>query len=217
MRNCRHAGESETGSQFIFFTSGSTGKPKGVNLSCREVGTNALLLGKRKGIKGGLDVGVVAQPFSHVGGMVVNLLAQMLNGVTCVLHSRSFDPRKALEVVQDESCTVLDGVPTQFEIYLKLPIRQTLDLQTLCKGAVGAASIAPETLRRMVAHDGLNFSMLIVSYGMTETSPISFAGSVEDTLPVMHASVGRIQVRARCAVLHLENLKSGLPCTLRWM
>jgi acyl-CoA synthetase (AMP-forming)/AMP-acid ligase II len=88
--------------QFIYFTSGSTGKPKGVVISGESVTNNAKFLGFRKGISGGLDVGAVTQPFSHVGGLVVNMLSQMMHGVTNVLPAPSFDPRATLAAVQEE-------------------------------------------------------------------------------------------------------------------
>jgi hypothetical protein len=88
--------------QFIYFTSGSTGKPKGVVISGESVTNNAKFLGYRKGISGGLDVGAVTQPFSHVGGLVVNMLSQMMHGVTNVLPAPSFDPRATLAAVQEE-------------------------------------------------------------------------------------------------------------------
>lgn len=88
--------------QFIYFTSGSTGKPKGVVISGGSVTNNAKSLGFRKGISGGLDVGAVTQPFSHVGGLVVNMLSQMMHGVTNVLPAPSFDPRATLAAVQEE-------------------------------------------------------------------------------------------------------------------
>jgi acyl-CoA synthetase (AMP-forming)/AMP-acid ligase II len=40
----------------------------------------------------------------------------------------------------------------------------------------------------------LNQSYIVGSYGMTETSPISFVGTVEDTLQMTCGSVGRVQV-----------------------
>jgi fatty-acyl-CoA synthase len=223
--------------QFIYFTSGSTGKPKGVVISGESVTNNAKFLGFRKGISGGLDVGAVTQPFSHVGGLVVNLLSQMMHGVTNVLPAPSFDPRATLAAVQEEvrpklapnhndsgmlnpcartvlheappsfeltdihlvlchsqSCTVLDGVPSQFTIYVNLSELLRYDLATLCKGATGAATIPPELMKAVTDPKCLNQSYIVGSYGMTETSPISFVGTVEDTLQMTCGSVGRVQV-----------------------
>jgi len=50
----------------------------------------------------------------------------------------------------------------------------------------------------------LNQSYIVGSYGMTETSPISFVGTVEDTLQMTCGSVGRVQVNAPIARWTLE-------------
>ena len=66
----------------------------------------------RKGMQGGLDISGMVQPLCHIGGLVVNLLAQLVLGVTNIMIATPrFDPRAALDAVEQELCTVLDGVP----------------------------------------------------------------------------------------------------------
>lgn len=182
------------GAQLIYFTSGSTGRPVGVVLSGPAVVANARLVAARKGMAGGLDVGALTQSLSHVGGLVVGLLAQMSGGVTNVMTAAHFDAREALAAVQDEACTVLDGVSTHFSVLINLVELPSFDIVTLCKGASGAGPMSGETLRSIVQADGLHQTMHVTSYGMTETTCIAFMGSVEDTLPIKMNSVGRVQV-----------------------
>lgn len=175
---------------------GSTGRPRGVALSGAEVTANAYFVGLCKGVVGGLDVGCVVQPLSHVGGLVVNLLAQFVNGATSIVASHSFDARAALMQVEFDGCTVLDGVPSHFAMYLRLSSLSDIDLVALCKGSVGGAPLTRALLEDVVEErpGALGMSLFTVSYGMTETSPVSFLGAPSDSLELRATCVGRIQV-----------------------
>ena len=54
---------------------------------------------------------------------------------------------QVLTAVQNEMCTVLDGVPTHFIIYLNLPEMSSYDLEVLIKGSIGAGPIPDKALR----------------------------------------------------------------------
>ena len=182
--------------QLVCYTSGSTGTSRGVVLSGAEVTANAYFVGMRKGVVGGLDVGCVVQPLSHVGGLVVNLLAQFVNGATSVVASPAFDARAALMQVELEGCTVLDGVPSHFAMCLRLSSLSDIDLVALCKGTIGGAHLAHQLLQDVVEDrpGALGMDLLTVSYGMTETSPVSFMGAPSDSLSLRTTTVGSIQV-----------------------
>lgn len=155
---------------------------------------SAYFIGIRKGVVGGLDTGVVTQPLSHIGGLVVNFMAQLANGVTNVIAAPSFNPTQILAVVESEGCSVLDGVPSHFGLYLSLDSLSEFDLTTLCKGTIGGAALTRDLLGRITAPSGMHQNLLTVSYGMTETSAVSFMGSTEDEESICFNSVGRAQV-----------------------
>lgn len=179
-------------------TSGSTGASKGVALSERAVITSARLMGLRKGLAGGLDLAILTQPLSHVGGLIVNFLAQTLAGVTTVLTGEHFNPHEVLSAAEAEGCTVLDSVPAQLAMYLQVLARTSLDLPTICKGATGADMLSDAVLREATrGRTGLRIKFLVKSYGLTESASACVMGSAEDPLEARGCSVGYAQVLPR--------------------
>ena len=59
-------------------------------------------------------------PLYHCFGMVLGSLLCVSKGAAAIYPSDSFDPKTTLEVVQQEKCTGLHGVPTMFISELEL-------------------------------------------------------------------------------------------------
>ena len=134
-------------------------------------------------------------PFYHCFGMVMGSLAAVSHGACAVIPSPSFDPAATLKAVEQERCTSLYGVPTMFIAELGLPDFAAYDLTSLRTGIMAGSPCPVEVMKRVV--DEMHMSEVAISYGMTETSPVSTMTRTDDDLARRTGTVGR-------AMPHLE-------------
>ena len=174
----------------IQFTSGTTGNPKGATLTHRNIVNNAIFVAAAMRFGAG-DRLCVPVPLYHCFGMVMSSLASAVTGGTMVFPGEGFDPAATLAAVHEERCTHLHGVPTMFIAELDSPQFAATDFSAL-RGGIMAGSPCPiEVMKRVDAE--MNMTEVTIAYGMTETSPVSFQSSTDDSLERRVSTVGRIQ------------------------
>jgi fatty-acyl-CoA synthase len=178
----------------IQYTSGTTGFPKGATLSHHNILNNGFFVGELIGYTEA-DRICLPVPFYHCFGMVMGSLAAVSHGACAVIPAPSFDPAATLAAVQQERCTSLYGVPTMFIAELGLPDFASYDLTSLRTGIMAGSPCPVEVMKRVV--DEMNMSQVAISYGMTETSPVSTMTRMDDDLARRTGTVGR-------AMPHLE-------------
>jgi len=103
----------------IQFTSGTTGLPKAVGLTHRNIVNNGRFVARGMRLTSD-DAVCLPVPLFHCFGLVLGSLACISTGAAIVFPSRTFDPRAALQAVQEERCSALYGVPTMFLAQLAL-------------------------------------------------------------------------------------------------
>ena len=174
----------------IQFTSGTTGAPKGATLTHRNIVNNAdqVTAGMNFTREDRLCIPV---PFYHCFGMVMGTLGCVTKGATMVVPGEGFDPTLTLRAVSDEHCTALYGVPTMFVAMLDHPDFKSFDLSHLRTGIMAGAPCPVEVMKKV--NNLMNMRQVTIAYGMTETSPVSFQSSVDDSLDRRTSSVGRIR------------------------
>ncbi|MDG2028783.1 MAG: FadD3 family acyl-CoA ligase [Acidimicrobiales bacterium] len=153
----------------IMFTSGTTGRPKGVMISH---GQNAFGY-ERWTAAVGLQVGdryLIVNPFFHAFGYKAGWMSCIMRGCT-ILPEPVFDVDRVLARVGAENVTVLPGPPTLYESILMHPDRGDHDLSSLRLAMTGAATIAPELIRRV--RDEIGFETIVTGYGLTETAGLA--------------------------------------------
>ena len=182
----------------IQFTSGTTGLPKGAALSHRNSVNNAYLVGRSMGLREG-DRLCVPVPLYHCFGMVMSNLACVVHGATIVYPSAGFDPLAVLKAVESERCTALHGVPTMFIAELDHPQFERFDLSSLRAGIMAGSPCPIEVMRRVV--ERMHMREVTIAYGMTETSPVSFQSSIQDSLERRVSTVGRILPHTECKIV----------------
>jgi fatty-acyl-CoA synthase len=199
----------------IQFTSGTTGSPKGATLSHHNVINNSFFVGEA--IRTGLgDRICIPVPLYHCFGMCMGNLNCLTHGATAVYPSPGFDPMATLLSVQQERCTALYGVPTMFIAMLDHPRFKEMDLSSL-RGGIMAGSPCPTAIMQRVV-DEMHMPEVTIAYGMTETSPVSFQSSVDDSLEKRVSTVGRIQPHLEVKLVDAQGAtvprgSSGELCT----
>lgn len=125
--------ERPRGTQMIY-TSGTTGRPKGVrhdpqpSTAAAAAGTAMVAMFGMDGDSG--DSMLCTAPLYHSGPSRLCLEWPLGAGVTVILMDR-FDPRQALELIDDHAITHAFFVPTMFNRMLTVPDRESFDVSTL--------------------------------------------------------------------------------------
>ncbi|XP_061701105.1 medium-chain acyl-CoA ligase ACSF2, mitochondrial-like isoform X2 [Syngnathoides biaculeatus] len=180
----------------IQFTSGTTGNPKGVTLSHHNVVNNAYFLGLRAGYDWRPRVRVcMPVPLYHCFGSVVGSMCMALHGITLVFPSAAYDSRANLEAVHEEKCTFIYGTPTMFTDLLGREDLEKYDLSSMEGGIMAASPCAPELVANV--RDKLNMKEIMIGYGTTENSPLTFLGFPLDNDQLKLNTVG-------CVMHHVE-------------
>lgn len=173
----------------IQFTSGTTGTPKAATLTHHNIVNNAYFTGCQMRL-GPDDRMCIPVPMYHCFGMVLGTLCCVAHGATMVFSSAGFDASEVLKTVADERCTALHGVPTMFIAELDDPNFEACDLSSLRTGIIAGAPCPVELMKRLISD--MHLRDITIAYGMTETGPVSFQTSIDDTLERRVETVGRV-------------------------
>ena len=169
----------------IQYTSGTTGFPKGAMLSHHGMVNNAMLFGRRFQLAPG-STWVNPLPMFHVGGCAFSALGALCRRATHVLLA--FEPRLALQLIEEERGTFLPAVPTMLMAMLEHPDFATFDLSSLEVVMSGGASIPPELVQRVESHMGAKFGAV---FGQTETCGVICISHPSDSTPDKTLRVGQ--------------------------
>jgi fatty-acyl-CoA synthase len=182
----------------VQFTSGTTGRPKGATLTHHNLLNNSFFIGEAMRLTE-RDRTCIPVPLYHCFGMCHGNLATLTHGATMVYPAEAFDPVSVLETVEAEKCTVLHGVPTMFILELDHPDFKKYDISSLRTGAMGGTPCPIEVMRRVVSE--MNMKEVTITYGMTETSPITFQSSADESLERRVTSVGPVHPHVEAKII----------------
>jgi len=169
----------------ILYTSGTTGPPKGAVLPHRQILWNAI----NTVISWGLsekDVSPILTPMFHSGGLFVFLVPLIYSGGR-ILLARSFDCEASLQMIQDEKCTVILGVPTLFQVWMNSPQLQKIDFSRVHFFISGGAPCPPSLIEAWTQATGVPLRQ---GYGLTEVGVNCFSMTDEEALS-KRGSVGK--------------------------
>ncbi|HXA52561.1 MAG TPA: AMP-binding protein [Candidatus Acidoferrum sp.] len=171
----------------IEYTSGTTGSPKGVLLTHRNIVNNGLMIAHALHASE-RDRICSPVPMYHCFGCVIGSMVSLVTGAAMILPSRQFDPRAALEAIEQERATVIYGVPTMFIAELEHPEFDRFDLTSLRTGIMAGATCPIEVMRRVC--DRMHCSEMTIGYGQTEASPIITMSRADDSLETRVSTIG---------------------------
>jgi long-chain acyl-CoA synthetase len=166
----------------LFYTSGTTGSPKGTLGTHRNFCSAALTM-PFSGVQGMLRSGstlfdlmamkkiqrsiLLSVPLFHVTGCHGMLLGSLAYGGKIVMMHK-WDPRIALELIEQEEINIFSSVPTMVRQLLDVNETEKRDLSTVTNIGYGGAPAPPDLLRR------IKVAMPVVGasngWGITETS-----------------------------------------------
>ncbi len=185
----------------IQFTSGTTGFPKGATLSHHNILNNGLFIAGAMKLTEH-DRVCIPVPLYHCFGMVIGNLGCLTHGAAMVYPSEGFDPLATLETIAAERCTAVYGVPTMFIAEMDHPDFAKFDLSSLRTGMMAGSPCPIEVMKR--AFSLMHLSEVVIGYGMTETSPASFASATDDPIERRVSTVGRILPHVEAKVIDAE-------------
>lgn len=147
----------------------------------------------------------------------MGFLASFFHGASIVFPSDVFDANATLDALYHERCTALLGVPTMFIAELDaLKSRSQSSAQgsnghNLCvtKGLAAGSTVPPPLLRRLEAEMGLKG--ILIAYGMTETSPVTFMMGFDDPPQRLVKGLGKVMPHTSAKVVnsHGKIVKRG--------
>ncbi|KAK5031719.1 hypothetical protein LTS07_004339 [Exophiala sideris] len=189
------------------FTSGA---PKAAMLTHFNLINNAQLFGSELRLSDE-DIVCCPPPLFHCFGLVMGFLGAFTHSSSIVFPCDQFDANLVLDAVSEAKCTVILGVPTMFIAEMEANKRKGYRLDTLRLG-VGAGSTVPAPLMRDL-RQRMGIQKVLIAYGMTETSPVSFMTSIEDDEERRATTVGRVLPHTSAKVVDSEGniLPRGVP------
>ena len=148
----------------------------------------------------------------------MGFLASFVHGSSIVFPSSQFDPELALDAVVNQRATALLGVPTMFIAILKANERKRYVIDTLRTG-VAAGSAVPAALMDEL-NERMGVKAMLIAYGMTETSPVTFITSLDDPQEIRASSLGQVMPHTGAKIISndgkeklLKRGEAGELCT----
>lgn len=190
------------------FTSGTTGKPKATTLTHKGLLNNTRFMGATMHLTD-KDVVCVPVPLYHCFGSVMGNLMMVTMGSSLVYPAPKFDALLTLKAVTEHKCTALYGVPTMFIAMLDHPEFSKFRPTTLRTGIMAGALCPVDTMNRVISDMGAKD--VCIGYGMTETSPLSWATRAGTPTELRCTTVGQILPHTECKVVNPDTSET-LPC-----
>jgi mevalonyl-CoA ligase len=171
------------------FTSGTTGSPKASMLTHNNLINNGRFVGDMMQLTP-RDVVVCPPPLFHCFGLVLGFLASFTHGSEIVFPSDKFQADLALDSVYHKRCTALLSVPTMFVAILEANRRKQYPINTIRTGLAAGASVPAHLMTQLKVELGV--PSMLIAYGMTETSPVTFITSSTDSEEQRIKTVGKV-------------------------
>ncbi|KAK7885648.1 hypothetical protein LTR67_009999 [Exophiala xenobiotica] len=183
------------------FTSGTTGAPKAAMLSHKNIINNGRFVGDAMKLVPSDSV-CCPPPLFHCFGLVMGFLGSVTHGSTIVFPCDQFDAHLVLDALYEEKCTALYGVPTMFIAEIEANQKKKYKITSVRTGVAAGSSVPAPVMKRLEQEFGVKG--MLIAYGMTETSPVTFITSLDDSDERRTKTVGRVLPHTAAKVVDRE-------------
>ncbi len=153
----------------ILYTSGTTGHPKGAMLTHRNLLSNSCSVVEAMQFRAGRDCILVVLPMFPSFAATVGLLTPLLHGLSFAPAVR-FDPAAISVLIGAVGATVFLGVPSMYNLLLRLPDEQLPHWSSVRFGISGGSAMPVAVMRQFGERFGLP---IYEGDGPTECSPVT--------------------------------------------
>lgn len=162
------------------------------------------------------DVVCCPPPLFHCFGLVLGFLASYTHGSSIVFPSDFFDVKKVVDAIMSEDATVLLGVPTMYVAELEVMAKTGQRPRRLRTGLASGSAVSQGLMNQL--REKMGVQKMLIAYGMTETSPVTFITALEDPDEKGTTTVGRVVPHTAAKVVDkdgrlLEKGERGELCT----
>ncbi len=190
-------------------TGGTTATPKICVVSHRQMVWNAVDILVSSGGALGPQQELLTFPLFHIGGWNTLTPVYYAGGRTVLL--RSFDPGRALALIESEGITHLGAVEAMLQAMAEHPQFAGTDLSALTSVTTAGAPCSAAAMQPFWARD----IPVSQSYGLTEAGPSDFLyvgdGQGIEALRERHDSVGTAMFHTDHRIVHPESLEPVAP------
>jgi acyl-CoA synthetase (AMP-forming)/AMP-acid ligase II len=170
----------------LMFTSGTTGSPRAVRVTHRNIQANTDSIIGYLGLRRD-DRVLVVLPFFYCYGTSLLHSHLRVGGRVVLLNSFVF-PERALDLLEQEECTVFAGVPSTFQLLLRAASFSMRELPSLRLIQQAGGKLPPILVDGLLAAP--NDASVFLMYGQTEaTARLSYVPP--ERLPEKSGSIGR--------------------------
>jgi acyl-CoA synthetase (AMP-forming)/AMP-acid ligase II len=187
----------------ILYTAGTTGRPKGVLLSHRTCIWGAVNVVTDVDMKPEYRV-LLVFPLYHAAAFMI-VVSNLFLGCTNVTM-RVFEPKRVMEIIEQEKINRMTFPPTVWNFILQLPDLGRYDTASVRSLSSGAEAMPVETKRRLLAL--FPNAALGESYGMTESAATITTLNPRYVLDKM-ASVGKPFTNVEVRLVNDEGNDAG--------
>ena len=179
------------------YTSGTTGFPKGVMLTHYNVVNNGKCIGDCMDLSTA-DSMLIQVPMFHCFGMVLSMTACMTHGAT-MSPIPYFSPRVALDCINREKITAVNGVPTMFIAMMEHENFKNTDFSHMRTGIMAGSPCPIKVMQDVI--EKMNMTQITIVFGQTEASPGCTQSRVDDPIEVRVNTVGRPLPGIECKIV----------------
>jgi long-chain acyl-CoA synthetase len=159
----------------IIYTSGTTGHPKGAMLTHRNIVSDALCATKALKPRELEERFLVVLPMFHAFAAMAGIVIPLLNGCSLVPVPK-FEPAQTADLIEKTGATIFLGVPSMYNLLLRLPERHTAQIQKLRFCVSGGAAMPMEIMQQFEKRFGV---LIYEGDGPTECSPVTCVNPIE--------------------------------------